>query len=96
MFGNIEIRERQLMTKKQQQDVVGVAKWVAGMLIAVLVAWTAVKVTVAENCVRIDSNQKALLSLDKRIKVVEDCAVGQAIHNQWMKETLTRIDKKMD
>ena len=83
------------MTQKQAQAF-GVLKWVGTIILTGVVAWTTMKMTVAQNSMSISTHTIKLEKYDARIRAVEDCTVEQRVQNQWMKETLTRIENKMD
>jgi len=71
-------------------------KWGFGLLASVLVAWSAMKATVQYHTKQIDDNVQSISSLNTRTRVVEDFCVKQQVHNDWTKETLIRMEKKLD
>lgn len=81
---------------QKQVQVWNVARWALGILLTGAVAWTTMKFTVSQNSLSITVNSMKLSDVDKRVRAVENCVIEQKVQNEWMKDTLTRIEKKIE
>jgi len=77
-------------------QIAGALKWAIAFILAVATAWATMRITVQMNCAKLDTHAEKINALDSRTRHVEDFAVEQKVHNEWTKETLIRIEEKLD
>jgi len=75
---------------------VQLGKWILGFAVTGALAWSALQTTVEQNCASIDANRLKLERIDKRIRVVEDYVIEQRTDIKWVKESMGRIEDKLD
>ena len=81
---------------QRQQSAYGIIKAIAVFLVSAVVAYTTIKINLEQNTEMLNAHESKLTVMDKRVRAVEDCIVEQKVHNAWTKETLTRIERKVE
>ena len=76
--------------------VLKVVFWIVGITASFVAAWQAMNVKVAEHGTHLLNHDVKIEKIECRVREVEDFATAQRTDNKWIKETLTRIENKLD